>query len=75
MTSTTNTADHRSLYEVTGDIKDINTMLVPRSTLAAPAQVVQQDAENEIDLFVEVGLRERLDAYLAAARAAQEWKL
>ena len=38
MTSTTNTADHRSLYEVTGDIKDINTMLVPRSTLAAPAQ-------------------------------------
>ena len=42
------------------------------AALAAPAQVVQQDAENEIDLFVEVGLRERLDAYLAAARAAQK---
>ena len=42
--------------------------------LAAPAQVVQQDAEHEIDLFVEVGLRERLVAYLAAARAAQEGK-
>ena len=32
---------------------------------AAPAE-----AENEIDLFVEVGLCERLDACLAAARAA-----
>ena len=42
MTSTTNTADHRSLYEVTGDIKDINTMLVPRSTLAAPAQAARR---------------------------------
>lgn len=38
MNNTTNTADHRSLYEVTGDIKDINTMLVPRSTLATPTQ-------------------------------------
>ena len=34
---------------------------------AAPAE-----AENEIDLFVEVGLCERLDACLAAARAAQK---
>lgn len=36
MSNTTNTtADHRSLYEVTGDIKDINTLLVPRAALAA----------------------------------------
>ena len=28
----------QTLYEVTGDIKDINTMLVPRAALAAPAQ-------------------------------------
>ena len=39
------------------------------SAKAAPAE-----AENEIDLFVEVGLCERLDACLAAARAAQEGK-
>ena len=40
MTTTTSTADHRSLYEVTGDIKDINTLLVPRAALASPAQPV-----------------------------------
>ena len=33
-----NNADHRSLYEVANNIKDINTLLVPRTALAAPTQ-------------------------------------
>lgn len=36
------------------------------------ARAAPVDAENEIDLFVEVGLCERLDACLAAARAVQK---
>ena len=39
---------------------------------AAPAQAAPLEAENEIDLFVEAALCERLDACLAAARAAQK---
>lgn len=34
MTTLQEAAQYRSLYEVTGDIKDLNTMLVPRTALA-----------------------------------------
>ena len=45
------------------------TPAAPCRPVAAPVGV---DAENEIDLFVEAALCERLDACLAAARAAQK---
>lgn len=34
MTTLQEAAQYRSLYELTGDIKDLNTMLVPRTALA-----------------------------------------
>ena len=34
MTTLQEAAQYRSLYELTGDIKDFNTMLVPRTALA-----------------------------------------
>ena len=66
MTSTTNTADHRSLYEVTGDIKDINTMLVPRAALAEPAQ---QAAPDMTDAYA--GAREDLSIWKKRALEAE----
>lgn len=87
MNNTTNTADHRSLYEVTGDIKDINTMLVPRSTLATPTQAAAlvspsddgfMAAVNEMDgLYAapaQQAAPDMTDAYAGAREDLSIWK-
>ena len=53
------------------EIERLRTALAA-SAQAVPAQAAPVDAENEIDLLAEAALCERLDACLAAARAAQK---
>ena len=46
MTTLQEAAQYRSLYELTGDIKDFNTMLVPRTALAQQGELAEQMVSN-----------------------------
>lgn len=64
MTNTNITAGYRSLYEVTGDIKDINTLLVPRAALAAPkvpASMLIDDLDELVRKHGATSYRNRAD--------------